>query len=40
MIATLFLGDIYFKKGEHVQAGEWLLKAIQIDPNRETEYRY
>jgi tetratricopeptide (TPR) repeat protein len=38
--AHLFAGDVYFRKREYTQAGEWFQKAILIDPNRETAYRY
>ncbi|HSS18604.1 MAG TPA: tetratricopeptide repeat protein [Pyrinomonadaceae bacterium] len=49
--AALFAGDVEFKKGynstdekfraEHfAQAGIWFAKAIAIEPNRETAYRY
>jgi len=50
-MAALFVGDMYFKKGyqasdqrakqEHMdKAGEWFSKAIAIDANVETAYRY
>jgi tetratricopeptide (TPR) repeat protein len=38
--AHLFAGDVYFRKRNFAHAGEWFQKAIQIDPNRETAYRY
>jgi tetratricopeptide (TPR) repeat protein len=38
--AALFTGDVYFKQHSYGQAGEWFARAIQIDPNRETAYRY
>lgn len=38
--AALFTGDVYFKQHAYGQAGEWFARAIQIDPNRETAYRY
>jgi tetratricopeptide (TPR) repeat protein len=38
--AALFAGDVYFKQHAYPQAGEWFARAIQIDPNRETAYRY
>lgn len=50
--AALFAGDMYFKKGLRpgvgaeeknrlmIQAGEWFARAIAIDPNLETAYRY
>jgi len=37
--AALFIGDCYYKKHDHEQAGHWFLRAIQIDPNQETAYR-
>jgi tetratricopeptide (TPR) repeat protein len=50
-IAALFIGDMYFKKGYQagglktkqemtVAAGEWFKRAIAIDENIETAYRY
>ena len=50
-MAALFTGDMYFKKGyqERVpatkkvqldKAGEWFARAIAIDPDSETAYRY
>jgi len=38
--AALFIGDVYFKQHIYGSAGEWFAKAIEIDPNRETSYRY
>jgi tetratricopeptide (TPR) repeat protein len=49
--AALFAGDMQFKKGHNStdagergalfdKAGEWFSKAIAIDPDRETAYRY
>jgi tetratricopeptide (TPR) repeat protein len=49
--AALYAGDMYFKKGYGAtdpktknewleKAGDWFARAIQIDPNRETAYRY
>jgi tetratricopeptide (TPR) repeat protein len=39
--AALFIGDGYYKSpGGMNQAPEWFAKAIAIDPNRETAYRY
>src|SRR5262249_30059797 len=38
--ARLFAGDVYFIKHDVKQAGEWFQKAILIDPDRETAYRY
>jgi Tfp pilus assembly protein PilF len=38
--AALFIGDVYFKQHVNVSAGEWFARAAQIDPDRETAYRY
>lgn len=38
--APLFIGDMYSRKKDVEKAGEWFSKAIAIDPNRETAYRY
>jgi tetratricopeptide (TPR) repeat protein len=38
--ARLFAGDIYFRKHDAEHAAEWFEKAIGVDPNRETAYRY
>jgi tetratricopeptide (TPR) repeat protein len=38
--AALFIGDVYFKQHINGSAGEWFGRAIEIDPNRETAYRY
>ena len=38
--AALFSGDIYLQKQDFAQAEIWYQKAIAIDPNRETAYRY
>lgn len=38
--AALFEGDVYFKQHAYGPAGEWFARAILIDPNRETAYRY
>jgi len=49
--AALYAGDMYFKKGYVAtdlktknelldKAGEWFARAISIDPDRETAYRY
>jgi tetratricopeptide (TPR) repeat protein len=38
--AALFIGDVYFKQHVYGSAGEWFARAIQIDPNKETAYRY
>jgi tetratricopeptide (TPR) repeat protein len=38
--AALFIGDVYFKQHINGSAGEWFARAVEIDPNRETAYRY
>jgi tetratricopeptide (TPR) repeat protein len=38
--AHLFAGDVYYRKRDYTQAGEWFQKAILIEPNAETAYRY
>jgi len=38
--AALFIGDVFFKQHKPGFAGEWFARAVQIDPNRETAYRY
>jgi len=38
--ATLFVGDVYFKERAYNSANEWFSKAAQINPDRETAYRY
>jgi tetratricopeptide (TPR) repeat protein len=38
--AVLFTGDAYFKQHAYNEAGVWFARAIEIDPNRETAYRY
>jgi tetratricopeptide (TPR) repeat protein len=38
--AALFIGDVYFKQHENGSAGEWFSRAVEIDSNRETAYRY
>lgn len=38
--APLFIGDMYSRKKDVEKAGEWFAKAIAIDPDRETAYRY
>ena len=38
--AALFSGDMYLKKNDFPNAEIWYQKAIAIDPNRETAYRY
>ena len=38
--AALFIGDVYFRQHTQGSAGEWFARAIQIDPDQETAYRY
>ena len=38
--AALFSGDIYMQNGDYAKAEIWYQKAIAIDPNKETAYRY
>ncbi len=38
--AALFCGDVYTQKGDFAQADPWYQKAIAINPNKETAYRY
>jgi tetratricopeptide (TPR) repeat protein len=38
--APLFAGDAEYKQNHYDEAGAWYAKAITIDPNRETAYRY
>ena len=38
--AALFTGDVYFKQHVQGSAGEWFARAVQINPDRETAYRY
>lgn len=38
--AALFSGDVYMQKEDFAKAELWYQKAIAIDPNRETAYRY
>ncbi len=38
--AALFIGDVYFKQHVNGSAGEWFARAVEIDPDRETAYRY
>jgi len=39
-LAALDLGDTYFRMKQTDKAGEWFARAIQIEPNQETAYRY
>ncbi len=38
--AALFAGDVFIQKEDFAQAEIWYQRAIAIDPNRETAYRY
>lgn len=38
--ATVYIGDVYFSQHVYNSAGEWFAKAIKLDPDRETAYRY
>ena len=38
--AAVFSGDIYLQKGDYAKAELWYQKAIAIDPDKETAYRY
>jgi tetratricopeptide (TPR) repeat protein len=38
--APLFAGDAAYKLKNYDEAGQWYAKAIAINPNRETAYRY
>jgi tetratricopeptide (TPR) repeat protein len=38
--ARLYAGDVYFRMNKLAAAGEWFQKAIAVDPNIETAYRY
>ena len=38
--AALFSGDVFLRKEDYAQAETWYERAIAIDPNRETAYRY
>jgi tetratricopeptide (TPR) repeat protein len=39
-LAALFLGDVGFTTGRHDEAARWFSRAIEIDPDLETAYRY
>jgi tetratricopeptide (TPR) repeat protein len=39
-VAALDIGDSYFRMKQTDKAGEWFARAIEIEPNRETAYRY
>ncbi|MEO6392538.1 MAG: tetratricopeptide repeat protein [Pyrinomonadaceae bacterium] len=38
--AALYSGDVFLRKEEYAQAEIWYQRAIAINPNRETAYRY
>ena len=38
--ATVYVGDVYFSERAYNSAGEWFDKAIKLDPDKETAYRY
>ena len=38
--AALFSGDLYLQKKDYAKAETWYQKAISIDPDKETAYRY
>lgn len=38
--AALFSGDIYLQKADYAKAETWYQKAIAIDPDKESAYRY
>jgi len=38
--AALFAGDTEFKRKNYDEAGTWFAKAVAINPDRETAYRY
>lgn len=38
--AALFAGDMYLKARQNEKAAEWFTRATQINPDRETAYRY
>ncbi len=38
--AAVFVGDVYFKEHAYNSAGEWFDRAVKINPDRETAYRY
>lgn len=38
--AALFAGDVFIQKGDFAQGEVWYKRAIEIDPNKETAYRY
>ncbi|HEY3027458.1 MAG TPA: hypothetical protein VGJ55_15010, partial [Pyrinomonadaceae bacterium] len=38
--AAVFIADTYFQEKQWGQADEWYARAVTIDPNRDTAYRY
>jgi tetratricopeptide (TPR) repeat protein len=38
--AAVFIADTYFQKKQWTQADEWYARAVAIDPDRDTAYRY
>jgi tetratricopeptide (TPR) repeat protein len=38
--AALFIGNTYDKQNQFAKGAEWYQRAIQLDPNAETSYRY
>lgn len=38
--AALFMGDVHYRRKESEQAGIWFARAIAVDPDTETAYRY
>ena len=38
--ATVYVGDVYFSERAYNSAAEWFAKAIKLDPDKETAYRY
>jgi tetratricopeptide (TPR) repeat protein len=38
--APLLIGDVYFNQHVYGSAGAWFERATQLDPNRETAFRY
>lgn len=38
--ATVYVGDVFFSQRAYKSAGEWFARAIKLDPDKETAYRY
>jgi tetratricopeptide (TPR) repeat protein len=38
--AALYIGDVYYKTADQKKANEWFARAVAINPDRETAYRY